>query len=63
MNQKKIDRTNHPPTLADLICSSPWDGLMKEILKFRDKRDWAQFHILNNYIGQKVRWYRYYRVD
>jgi len=19
-------------------------GLMKEILKFRDKRDWAQFH-------------------
>jgi dCTP diphosphatase len=44
MNQKKSDRTNHPPTLADLICSSPWDGLLKEILKFRDKRDWAQFH-------------------
>ncbi len=44
MNQKKIDRTNHPPSLADLICSSPWEGLMKEILKFRDRRDWAQFH-------------------
>jgi len=24
-------------------------GLMREILKFRDKRDWAQFHDLKNH--------------
>jgi len=36
-------------------------GLMKEILKFRDKRDWAQFHIVNIYIGPKVKCC--YRVD
>jgi hypothetical protein len=27
------------------------DGLMKEILKFRDKRDWAQVHDLKTVMG------------
>jgi hypothetical protein len=38
MNQKKIDRTNQPLASAALICPSPWDGLTKEILKFREHR-------------------------
>jgi len=32
------------------------NGLMKEILKFRDKRDWAQFHDPKNCAGMKAEW-------